>query len=178
MAVGDVFDRLTVISILSRRTKQGGLITNCQCLCGNTKLVQARHLIGEGTKSCGCLRREGKFGVSPLSLGQAAKNEWWYTLNQNAKTRGYKMELSYEEAQSIGERCCTYCGTSPREVKTKKTTHGGIKRNGIDRVDNNLGYIRGNVVPCCTTCNKAKSTMSQLEFFEWLKRAYYYSNMI
>jgi len=44
--------------------------------------------------------------------------------------------------------------------------------NGIDRINSNIGYIEGNVVPCCKHCNRAKNTMSDSEFREWIKKIY------
>lgn len=36
--------------------------------------------------------------------------------------------------------------------------------NGIDRVDNTRGYEKGNVVPCCGTCNLLKGARTVDEF--------------
>lgn len=38
------------------------------------------------------------------------------------------------------------------------------KYQGIDRINNNLGYIEGNVIPCCSFCNYAKHIHTQ-EYF-------------
>lgn len=40
--------------------------------------------------------------------------------------------------------------------------------NGIDRVNNDLGYINNNVVSCCKTCNLAKSSLTLIEFKNWI----------
>lgn len=54
--VGEVFGRLTVISI-------GGMVKNvrfirCKCQCGTLKIVRQGDLREGYTKSCGCLQRE------------------------------------------------------------------------------------------------------------------------
>ena len=36
--------------------------------------------------------------------------------------------------------------------------------NGIDRINSSLGYVDGNVVPCCGTCNKMKMAMDESDF--------------
>jgi len=36
--------------------------------------------------------------------------------------------------------------------------------SGIDRLDNKLGYISGNCVPCCTLCNSKKGRLESLGF--------------
>ena len=47
-------------------------------------------------------------------------------------------------ADHITSRPCTYCGTvdHPR---------------GCDRLDNTIGHVVGNVVPCCKLCNKTRN---------------------
>jgi hypothetical protein len=46
--------------------------------------------------------------------------------------------------------------------------------NGIDRVDNNKGYMEGNVVTCCETCNLAKSSQNPQEFVDKLHAIHLY----
>ena len=46
--------------------------------------------------------------------------------------------------------------------------HGNsFKRNGIDRIDNALGYIESNVVACCPICNLAKRNLPVDTFVSW-----------
>ena len=40
------------------------------------------------------------------------------------------------------------------------------KVNGIDRVNNNIGYILNNCVACCKYCNIAKGVRTITEFLE------------
>jgi len=44
--------------------------------------------------------------------------------------------------------------------------------NGIDRVDNSLGYVKENCKSCCFRCNKIKRDMSLEEFEQFLIKAY------
>jgi hypothetical protein len=51
----------------------------------------------------------------------------------------------------------------------------GIERawiivNGIDRVDNSIGYIKSNSVTCCSQCNFAKNDISLYEWLSYLER--------
>jgi len=63
---------------------------------------------------------------------------------KGAKTRGILFSLSMEDFMSFWQVDCSYCG-------------GAIATIGLDRVDNSAGYEIGNVVACCTMCNKVKS---------------------
>lgn len=60
----------------------------------------------------------------------------------NAKRRGLKWELSIESYSLLMSMPCYYCGGELSKL--------GV---GLDRIDNALGYIKGNVVPCCSVCN-------------------------
>ena len=68
----------------------------------------------------------------------------WNLLKTSARQRGVALHLTKEDNERICTSKCHYCGDYP------------VDHNGIDRVDNNKGYIIGNVVPCCTFCNMAK----------------------
>lgn len=74
------------------------------------------------------------------------------------------------------ESPCAYCGAAPtlheHELQYMQKTKAPWKHNGIDRVDTTKGYIEGNVVPCCCTCNYAKHTMTVPEFKDWITRIY------
>ena len=55
---GQIFGRLTVISQFEKRTKDGCVIWNCTCECGNIKQVSGKSLRNGNTKSCGCLNAD------------------------------------------------------------------------------------------------------------------------
>jgi hypothetical protein len=48
--------------------------------------------------------------------------------------------------------------------------NGRFIASGIDRVDNSKGYIPGNCVACCGTCNLAKRELTVDEFLTWAHR--------
>lgn len=54
---GQTFSRLTVIKEAGR-DKQGLVMWQCKCSCGNTCVVRGRDLRSGNTKSCGCLNHE------------------------------------------------------------------------------------------------------------------------
>jgi hypothetical protein len=96
-----------------------------------------------------------------------------------AKRRNILWSLTIAETLTLFKEKCWYCGASP-SIKLS----GGISSNrkhvfnknilqqaiqGIDRVDSTKGYISNNVVPCCTICNRAKSTLSLVDFKAWIK---------
>ena len=45
-------------------------------------------------------------------------------------------------------------------VVSRNECNGQYLYNGIDRIDNKLGYIKGNMTPCCKICNHAKHDLT------------------
>jgi hypothetical protein len=64
--------------------------------------------------------------------------------------------LTKEVFKNISKQDCYYCGK------------GGP--NGIDRVDNSIGYEPGNCVLCCKHGNYVKGDLSQDDFEIWKNR--------
>lgn len=77
---------------------------------------------------------------------------------QSIKDPLEKKELFFESAQASFDAVviefitsmCFYCGTK--------------EDLGIDRLDSAIGYLKGNVVPCCHACNMSKRTLTTEEF--------------
>jgi len=114
------------------------------------------------TRSCGCVRKEtaSLAGLKKrLPFGVAGRNDVLSMYKAGAFQREYTWGISDEQFDSLVTSPCHYCGALPSNVKRKRTFHGDFVYSGIDRVDNTVGYLSNNVVPCCTLCNRMKSTM-------------------
>ena len=75
----------------------------------------------------------------------------------NARHRAILFELSFEQFKTFWQKPCVYCGTAMPLV-------------GLDRVNNELGYVAGNVVSCCATCNYMKRGLTHEAFVEQCRR--------
>lgn len=62
-----------------------------------------------------------------------------------------ELEITIEEFAEIIKKPCFYC---LRKMPIM----------GMDRVDNNQGYLKTNVETCCSDCNLAKRVMPQKDF--------------
>ena len=138
----------------------GGATWLCRCDCGIESIVLGHHLRSGKVKSCGCT-------WGGYEVGESAFNKLFYVFKLSAKKRNHSWNLSKEHVKKITKMNCSYCGSKPKTIAKGK--NGDYIYNGIDRVDNNLGYEIDNVVPCCKKCNLAKHIMSTEEFFDWIK---------
>lgn len=77
---------------------------------------------------------------------------------QGAESRGYAFELTDAAAAAMIRSACGYCGLLEPD-----------HYNGIDRIDNAVGYIGNNCVPCCRWCNWAKGRRDVNDFVKWLR---------
>lgn len=165
--------RLTVIEDLGV-TKDGWRLWGCICDCGTKKAVRSRELLREHTRSCGCLQQEYRSshgGQNKLPKGESAFNQFFYSYKKSARERGYEFRLSREQFYELTNQSCYYCESEPSiKYHAAVGTNGSFYGNGIDRIDNNFGYVEGNVRPCCKQCNIAKGVLTEEEFIAWARR--------
>ena len=159
------FGRWLVLEVWGT-SSAGNAIWRCRCDCGNIVNVVARSLVKGSSKSCGCLRRE-LFSKRPSKRIYTPEDAAWrVSYNQykrNAKFRELEFCLSFDEFCNICGKSCSYCGREP-EKRPAQQGRSEIYASGIDRIDNQLGYVVGNVAPCCTWCNWAKGQHTVNEF--------------
>lgn len=93
-------------------------------------------------------------------------NVTYYKYHHGAIERKLEFTLTKEDFESIIINNCYYCKSKP------------TKYSGIDRFDNNEGYTLENCVPCCTTCNFLKHTLSYDDFILQINKIYNHLNNI
>lgn len=146
-------------------SKNNNIYWLCKCRCGNLKEVRATHLKNGVVKSCGC--RKG--GV--LEEDNAAINCLYAMYRSDANKRNYNFNLSKAEFRKLTPSNCYYCGINPQKIiKGWSKLSIDYIYNGIDRINNTLGYELENCRSCCNICNKAKNDMTEVEFYDWVHR--------
>lgn len=146
------------------------------CLdCGNT-LTSSNRAIGKHDKEL----RRCKPCYEKLQLieskrerpernykAEAFHNKYviWNHYVKGAKKRGIDFTISKTNFNELIILPCFYCNY---------TVSGEV--NGIDRIDNNKGYIEDNVVSCCQTCNTLKGSQHPQEFIDKINAIYTYIN--
>jgi hypothetical protein len=69
----------------------------------------------------------------------------------SAKHDNRYFDLTIEDFEQYWQVNCYYCGTQ-------------LKTVGFDRINSDLGYVKDNILPCCTQCNTMKMNYSQEDF--------------
>ena len=170
---GKRFGRLTVLEDVGN-DKHGNSIWKCICDCENQtiKIISSNNLERGHTKSCGCLYSEK---LLERSKGEVGFNKLLSIYKLSAKKRNLEFNLTRELFKELTQQNCQYCGFEPKQIinngRTKESKeHNKYIYNGIDRINNNMGYIIENCVPCCKICNNAKTNMKIEEFYKWINR--------
>jgi hypothetical protein len=163
--VGNTYGQLTVLRLasMSEGAPRDKGYWVCCCTCTEREIVVSGHDLRSGhTTSCGCSRIH-------KDRDKIARNCIIKQGKANARSRGIGWDLTDEECRILFEAPCFYCaaaGTNTRRAKGKGY-EDVYRYSGIDRVDNDQGYHRTNVVPCCIICNRAKMDLTFEDFIDW-----------
>jgi len=80
-----------------------------------------------------------KYDVTPIGKFNKGK--------KSAISRNLSWDISFEKYVKIIMNPCEYC----------KEDLSGWGGTSLDRIDNDIGYIDSNVIPCCGTCNNIRN---------------------
>lgn len=143
---------------------------NCTCKCGNKVVVTGKDLVNHNNKSCGCWHKEYIAKIKKDGI-VTANHTMYCKYRHGATSRGIHFDLREEDFNQVIHSDCYYCGDKPQQVYVQnKKYHPDVVHNGVDRINNNVGYIKNNIVPCCSQCNTMKMDYSMLEFIDKVKK--------
>lgn len=163
---GKQFGRWTV---LGRELGRKLVYWECRCECGRTGLVSSNSLLRSHSKSCGCFRDELVSKRRRDPLGPANRIYRCYVRNAQKVSREFALTL--DEFEKIVTSPCYYCGDLPHGWVTEKNRRTP-PFGGVDRIDSLKGYVMGNVLPACGTCNQMKHLFSIEEFSKQIRKIY------
>ena len=169
--IGKKFSRLEVLSLSDEVGINKEALWLCRCDCGMVKFVSGRCLRNGSIQSCGCLQKEIARNKA-MPLGEASLNKIMDNYKRKAKNRNLKYSLSKDEFRYLTKQNCYYCGSVPKTSYKSQNSNGHYIYNGIDRLNNEKGYILDNCVSCCETCNRAKLQMTENEFLILIRKIY------
>lgn len=164
---GRTFGNLHVEAFSGMRRRRSHY--RCTCICGREVFVDGSKLRNGHTKSCGCIKKGKPQFSKRKGPGEALRNRVVWQYRANAARRGLPFELTEAEIFELFVGSCFYCGRPPSTTITRKDHWGEFTYNGIDRVDNDAGYVAGNVIPCCMECNFKRGAQPQADFLTWVR---------
>lgn len=171
---GKTFNNLTAIKYVGKDNYNNHTYI-FKCKCGNEKTWQGSDVKTGKVKSCGC-KNFSKDVIDAMNNDDAIySNEYSHYKGRIGKRVGLdEFTLTFPEFKKLITDPCHYCGIvgSRAKKRTCKMVTKYIHINGIDRVDNNKGYILDNCVTACRTCNQAKHTNDVNYFKSWIERTY------
>lgn len=144
------------------------------CDCGFKKTVRSCSL-KKSTRSCGCLqkskaRESGKKTYKGFNVRLI--NDIFSSYKRHAKARSLVFNISMSDFKILIKTECFYCGRTNVNKHINKRNSEELIYNGIDRINSDIGYIKGNIVSCCGRCNTAKLDYSVKEFYDWINLVY------
>ena len=148
--IGQKYGRLTVIG-RSANNRHGQTVWRSRCVCGNEVETVGCALVTRQTQSCGCLHRE-RVGRPGAAFRQVLKR-----YRHDARVNKRAFELTEVEFKALLGSPCFYCGSPPKRV-SRSFAGEEFYYNGIDRIDQTIGYKKNNCVACCTRCNFMKGS--------------------
>lgn len=110
-------------------------------------------------------KKPNNFIRSSKRYRKSAKGKY-VVYKSSAKANGIIFELTLDEASKLFDAPCFYCN---------EYIPGTL--NGIDRVNNFLGYKNGFVVTCCTLCNMLKSCWEYNSFIAYAGHIAFFTNL-
>lgn len=95
-----------------------------------------------------------------------------------AKKKGHSFLLTLEELTVLITSKCYLCGAIPSNTMRRKGVEGSLAYQGIDRINNDIGYTVENSRPCCQKCNGIKSNKSLESTIKHVAKIFTYNHRI
>lgn len=155
--------RIGKLVVLSREPNVGRRLRwKCQCDCGRTKVMWACNLHNKASKSCGC-EWSKPLQKNPSWRGHGEIGMRRYKeIKRGASERNHLFSISIQYLWKLFLEQSRQCALShlPLDIRTTAS---------LDRIDNNRGYVNGNVQWVHKDINFMKQDLSQAEFIHYCK---------
>jgi len=140
--------------------RKTGKIVKCDN-CGREVYKYPRDLKRRQKHFCSytCMGK-GMSHFGPKNPNYKTGGHLYYEAKSSARKRDIEFLLTQKQYETFKDKQCFYCGDTIKGVR-------------LDRVDNDLGYIMENIVPCCKICNYMKMALSYGEFIDHIGKILY-----
>ena len=153
--IGQKFGRLTVTNWFHKYNDSGRpyIIYECLCDCGNSHTVRNEHII-KGDVACCSLCQKGSKFVNKSTNPKRYFNSIVSRCNKKKLDRDITLEYILNLLSSQNNKC----SLSGRQISFESGTAS------LDRINNDLGYIIGNVQWVHRTINYMKNELNEIDF--------------
>lgn len=140
---GKVFGKLVAVRNTNTKSTNGDYLWECVCDCGGTITTSIGRLNFGKTKSCGCLKKDNRYIKHGLSNCKNKAYKSWCKIRERCFNPNCSDYKDYGAAGiTLSENFIRDFMVFYKEVGDPPDTK---KRWSIDRIDNNKGYVEGNL---------------------------------
>lgn len=157
------------LRVIGRATKRIG-VWECVCDCGNTIVVRGAELrkTRSGRRSCGCNAQSGSGSMFWGGVGEIS-GRYWSNIKAGARNRGHDFDITMEYMWGLFQQQQGRCAISGVPIRLGLDVSKVGKTASIDRINNSLGYIPGNVHWVHVDVNLMKQKLELEGFLEWCR---------
>lgn len=180
--VGQRYGTLIVVKDTGEKQVSPSGHTKCiwllRCDCGNevTKTTQSlcNWAVSENKRSgahCGCKIKRGSDSIA-------------YEIWRAEYSDG---DISFDQFIKLSQQNCFHCGSKVHDsgrikIRTSKLRVNGTRTtkntptissfqyHGLDRIDNHIGHMINNILPCCWPCNNLRGGRSLSAFLDHINK--------
>lgn len=170
--VGQKFNKLTVLEYYGHHKNQQIVCWLCQCECGQKCVVRTTGLTHDHNKSCGKCKRDRPDKGSKNTRWTGYENisgKFWHQILRGAKYRNHEINITIEDAWNLFNDQDQRCALTGIKLVMNPVKNSIQNTASLDRIDNNKGYIKGNVQWVHKDINFMKQDLSQEEFINYCK---------
>ena len=138
----------------------------CKCKCGKIKSIFSHYLTSGKSKSCGCQQfQKGKKHPCWKGWGDITGHYFAHIRGQ-AKIRSIPFNVTVEDLWKLFEKQNKRCNLTgvPLNMFVNKDKN---RTASLDRIDNNKGYVKGNLQWVHKDINWMKRILSQKKLIEY-----------
>lgn len=157
--IGNKYNNLYVDSF-SHQDKENKSLFKCICNCGEIFYLKS-HIIIKNKHKCQCMRENKTWSKH---LTENILSDWWNNLLKGATKRKLPVTITPEYLELLWKEQDGKCYLTGEPIYLPKRATESFYTASLDRLDNNLGYIKGNVKWCHRTINFMKYTMDLDDF--------------
>ena len=144
----------------------------CKCDCGTIKNIRGGTLRDKTTRSCGCLRgsTQSRNNSKKWKGYNEISGEYISSIKKGARKRDLSFGVSGEYLWQLFLSQDKRCALSGRHIQFEPhCTKTNQRTASLDRIDNTVGYIKGNVQWLHKHINKMKFVYEENYFIELCK---------